>query len=785
MEYQGFEYQASDEDKDTWEITGYNGSETNVVIPNEIDGKAVEHICLPFWHGSEGNIIESITIPASVRGISYSPSYDADGLFTSINVDSASAYYSSVDGVLYDKEKTELMICPSGKKGTLEVPDGVTNISWRAFAYSRLTNIELPSGITSIEAGAFLASGISTMEIPSGVTEIQEGTFSMCSGLRYIGVPESVSYIDPDAFKLIDDNIKHDIIIYGEKNSYAAKYAKENNMKFSTGSLPKVMKNADCEYIDYFDGTIELRKYTGTGTDADVSKLVEGKTVTSIGGRAFYGCSNLTSIEIPSSVTSIGGYAFYGCNNLTSIEIPSSVTSIGDYAFYGCSNLTSIEIPSGVTSIGDYAFYGCSNLTSIEIPSSVTSMDEYFFGCSRLESINVDRASKSYSSEDGILYNKNKTKLIRCPEGRKGNVVIIPTGVTDIGLFQNCKNLTSVTIPPGVTRIGENVFLGCTSLTNVTIPMGVTRIGNGAFGECTSLTSITIPSSVTGIYHAFDSYLHTIYGEADSFAEQYAMDCNIKFVATTVPKDPTTSEQPTTPVTAPKVGDTFKDTKSKAQYKITGKQTVSYIKTTATSGKVTIPATVTYKNKTYKVTAIYKAAFKNKTGITAVTFGKNITSVGSEAFSGCKKLKTVTLNKNLTKIGDKAFYNCKVLTQIKLGSKVTTIGKSAFAGCTKLKKVTLGTGLTTIGDSAFNKCTALTAVTIPSKVKKIGEQAFYGCKKLKSITIKTIKLKSSNVGANAFKGIYAKATVKVPKNKKAAYKKLIKSKGAGRNVKYK
>ncbi|MDE6024182.1 MAG: leucine-rich repeat protein [Lachnospiraceae bacterium] len=251
--------------------------------------------------------------------------------------------------------------------------------------------------------------------------------------------------------------------------------------------------------------------------------------------------------------------------------------------------------------------------------------------------------------------------------------------------------------------------------------------------------------------------------------------------------DQTTEEQPTEEPKPenPVVGEIFKDTKTKGQYKITGKSTVTYKRTTATSGKVTVPDTVKFKGKTFKVTSVYKGAFKNKTGITGVTIGKNIKTIGSEAFRGCKKLKTVTLNSNLTKISDKAFYNCKALTGIKLGSKVTSIGKSVFAGCSKLKKVTLNNKLTTIGDNAFYKCTSLTGITIPKNVKKIGKQAFYGCKKLKSITIATTKLKSSNVGAKAFKGIYAKAVIKVPKNKKAAYKKLIKSKGAGKNVKYK
>ncbi len=249
-----------------------------------------------------------------------------------------------------------------------------------------------------------------------------------------------------------------------------------------------------------------------------------------------------------------------------------------------------------------------------------------------------------------------------------------------------------------------------------------------------------------------------------------------------------TTEKPTTEAPKPEkpvVGEIFKDAKSKGQYKITSSKTVAYTKTTATSGKVTVPSTVKYKGTSFQVTQVGSKAFRNKTKITSVALGKNIKTIGSEAFSGCKKLATVKLNSNLTKIGAKAFYNCTSLTAIKLGNNVTSIGTSAFAGCTKLTSVRLGTKLTTIGNSAFQKCTALTSIVIPKNVKKIGKQAFYGCKKLKKITVATIKLKSANVGAKAFRGIYATATIKVPKTKKAVYKKLIRSKGAGKNVKYK
>ena len=192
-----------------------------------------------------------------------------------------------------------------------------------------------------------------------------------------------------------------------------------------------------------------------------------------LGDYAFYGCSGLTSLTIPSSVTSIGTAAFYGCWKLTRLTIPSGVTSIGYRAFKGCSGLTSMIIPSGVTSIGDEAFYGCSGLTSLTIPSSVTSIGELAFeGCRGLTSMTI------------------------------------PSSVTSIGwgAFAECSGLTSLTIPSSVTSIDRYAFAGCSGLTSLTIPSGVTSIGNYAFADCSGLTSLTLPSSVTSIgEYAFEN----------------------------------------------------------------------------------------------------------------------------------------------------------------------------------------------------------------------------------------------------------------------------------------
>ena len=198
-----------------------------------------------------------------------------------------------------------------------------------------------------------------------------------------------------------------------------------------------------------------------------------------------------------------------GCHKSSkgAITIPSEidgkpVTSIGDSAFEDCTGLTSIMIPNSVTSIGDGAFCRCTGLTSITIPNSVTSIGSWAFEiCTSLTSINVASGNNYYSDNNGVLFNKKKTELIRYPEGKSQTSYTIPNSVTSIGdgAFWNCTGLTSITIPNSVTSTGYGAFKYCSSLTSITIPNSVTSIGDWAFQDCTGLTSITIPNSVTSI----------------------------------------------------------------------------------------------------------------------------------------------------------------------------------------------------------------------------------------------------------------------------------------------
>lgn len=231
----------------------------------------------------------------------------------------------------------------------------------------------------------------------------------------------------------------------------------------------------------YYSSAIS-RSTTGAIT---IPSFLGGCPVTSIGDYAFYECTELTSITIPSSVNSLGEYAFTKCRKLTTIAIPSGVTSIPNCAFKKCSGLKSVSIPLGVTIIGweafkectslssviipstmvkieEYAFKNCTSLTSVTIPASVTYLEGsedygsgmyggYFYvfeGCDALREIKVALDNPVFSSQDGILYNKDGSVLICCPPGRNGEVIVSRSvTVVDEGAFDGCHGLAAVTIP--------------------------------------------------------------------------------------------------------------------------------------------------------------------------------------------------------------------------------------------------------------------------------------------------------------------------------------------------
>jgi hypothetical protein len=224
--------------------------------------------------------LTSVTIPENVTSIG-DIAFNICKSLTDIVVETGNEYYSSLDGVLFDKAKTTLICCPAGKKeADYTIPESVTSIGNYAFSNcSSLTSITIPNSVTSIGSDAFnYCKNLISVTIPEGVTSIKDFTFSVCSRLTSITIPESVISIEDNAFSWC----------------------------------------------------------------SNLTSITIPEGVTSIGNYVFSNCSSLTSITIPESLTSIGINAFLNCSSLTSITILEGVTSIGDYAFVGCSSLTSV-----------------------------------------------------------------------------------------------------------------------------------------------------------------------------------------------------------------------------------------------------------------------------------------------------------------------------------------------------------------------------------------------------------------------------------------------------------
>ena len=529
---------------------------------------------------------------------------------------------------------------------SIEIPSGVTSIGDGAFAYcTSLTSIEIPSGVTSIRDYAFdNCTSLTSIEIPSGVTSIRDHAFDNCTSLTSIEIPSGVTSIGNSAFKnctsLASIEIPSSVTSIGnEAFAYCTNLTSieipsgvtsiENYAFSNCTSLNSINVDKDNQSYSSEDGILfdkEKKKLITYPAGKKEKEYNIPSSVTSIGAGTFYGCRSLTRIEIPSSVTSIECLAFYGCTSLTSIEIPSSVTRIAAQVFYGCTSLTSIEIPSSVTSIGMWAFYNCTSLTSIEIPSSVASIGIYAFSrCVSLNSINVDKSNQEYSSEDGILFDKDKKELICYPAEKKEKEYNIPSSVTSIGTyaFGNCTNLTRIEIPSSVTSIGGGAFDNCTSLTRIEIPSSVTSIGTYAFSWCVSLNSINV----------------------DKSNQEYSSEDGILF-----------DKGKTKLITYP-AG------KKEKEYNIPSSVTSigDYAFDNCTSlTRIEIPSSVT---------SIGREAFEKCERLTSIEIPSSVTSIGWNAFAYCTSLTDVEIQSIGAFKYNYVFYGAKLTMEVATGSK--------------------------------------------------------------------------------------------------------------------
>ena len=372
----------------------------------------------------------------------------------------------------------------------LTLVTGLTSIPRDAFRNSdSLINIILPETVSSIEDGAF--SGcyfLNNIIIPDNVISIGKSAFDDCYSFSTITIPASVTSIGEDAFYPCGSLATINVAPNNPNYSNDQNGVLFNKNKTVLIRCPQAREDA----YTIPDSVTTVSKHAFASCQR-LTGITIPVSVSSIGEAAFYSCKNLSTLVIPSSITEINKEVFFGCSGLTSVTFPNNLKTIGEEAFSGCSSLPEISIPATVTDIDEEAFSACNSFTTVFIPSSVTSIGENaFLWCSNLTAITVDSNNRDYSNDaNGVLFNKNKTTLIKCPETKTSYT--IPDTVTGIeeSAFHNCKNLTELTIPSSVIGIGRYAFYNCSSLTSITIPASVTSIEYYAFKDCTSLTSIS------------------------------------------------------------------------------------------------------------------------------------------------------------------------------------------------------------------------------------------------------------------------------------------------------
>lgn len=621
-------------------------------------------------------------------------------LSVSVKADSAttgSAAEPEEKGLKYYVQDAEIVI--SGVKGEwdpdkLEIPeriDGypVTEIDYSAFSGMSFTNVSLPSTLKEISSYAFEnCESLKEITIPASVnrlgsgafygcdalrsvtfkttaiTSISDNLFSYCKKLESIKIPSSVTEIGQHAFyrcsKLSNVSLNGKLV-YIEDGAFREDYA------LTSVTIPASVKTVGDEA---FYNCSKLAKVTFNGSKtkfgvrsfARCSALKSFKVPASmfeIPENAFYGCESLRTVTFPTKLKILKKNAFAECLKLTSIKIPKNVYAIGDQAFqnsglkkiklnkklqyigngaFNGTNLSSVKLPGKVAYIGNRVFKNCDRLKTITIPASVKGLNPGAFGgCTSLKSIRVAAGNKNYSSQAGVLFDKEKTTLLQYPINKPSKSYTVPSSVKVIRSYAFEENRHLQTLSVGAQSIHHHAFSSMERLKSVTLTSGVRTIAAYAFGGDGALKNAVVPDSVTQIGdYAFSN----------------------------------------TAITSMHISSSLKKLGAKPFYAC-NKLTAF---TGNGSGTYRVIDGVLY-SRSGQTLLQYPSSRKNA----SFTVPKGVTKVTGEAFRRAKNLKELYFEKSITYLNYAAITNCNKLRQVVFanGTKLKT-GYSAIRSCPKL-----------------------------------------------------------------------------------------------------
>ncbi len=552
----------------------------------------------------------------------------------------------------------------SGTASNLSIPSSlggytVTKIDQGVFKNnSTLVSVQIPSTIVSIASsynnGAFQGcSKLETVTFAKGSSDAEIGTcaFMNCTSLTSVNIPGNYKTIGTRAFM----------------GCYSLKSMKLEKSSYS-----------------YANQTIKDNAFHGC---TNLTSISLPTTLKKIEASAFRSCTSLTNVVVPEGVTVIEYGSFWGCTKLTTVSLPSTLTDItssyNDGAFQGCSKLETVTFAKGSSDakIGTCAFMDCTSLTSINIPGNYTTIGtRAFMGCYSVKSLTIEKSSYSYANQ-----------------------------IIGDNAFHGCSNLSKISLPTTLKKIEASAFRSCTSLTNVVVPEGVTVIENGSFWGCTKLTAVSLPSTLTDITSSYNdgafqgcSKLETVTfakGSSDAKIGTYAfMDCT-SLTSINIPGNYTT------------------------------------IGTRAFMGCYSMKSlTIEKSSYSYANQIIGDNAFHGCSNLLKISLPTTLKKIEASAFRSCTSLTNVVVPEGVTVIENGSFWGCTKLTTVSLPSTLTDITSSyndgAFQGCSLLEKVFISEGESDlkIGIYTFNSCAKLNTVHIPMNTVSIGNYAFDGSK---------------------------------------------------------
>ena len=685
---------------------------SSVVIPDgvtSIGGRAFANC----------RMLSSMTIPQSVTEI-HGTAFQGCTSLTAFEIDARNNSFTVQNGILFTKDCTNVVCCPAGISGVVNIPEGVLSIGDFAFdGCSYVTEVILPNGVKSLGDGVFRdCVALTSFAVPEGIVNLGDYLFYNCKSLTSLTIPNGVTNIGKLSFS--------------------------SCIKLSSINIPASV-NTICE-----------RAFSSCSALKDVS-VQDG--VKSIGTAAFAVCPSLDSIVIPASVTNLGKAVFGSCPLLKAVCYYGNAPLGGEYLYSSFSDYG--ETGYGISGIGvfsesvtSYVLEGTKgwdgNPESTEIPDmwpvgdsssrpivAISPSDTFtvtfdlgghatrtgggeltqtvaafdaavepeiaanagytFTGWNKPFDCVVSNMTVTALYESSVYPDGTYTETVDGVEltfsikngkaaiggGTQGSPAVAATTAGELVLpselggapvteiasyaFYACSNLTAVTIPVSVKTIGGFAFNGCVNLTTADLPSGLTGLGGSAFRDCASLKSVTIPGGVSVINQAVFSGCAAL--------ETAVIEQGVSFIG----------------------------------------------------------------NET----------FYGCSSLKSVTIADSVQYIGIASFYECVQLEALTIPTNVTTIGDWAFYSCSSIKSLEIPGRVGQVGNCLMVYCTALESLTIGEGVTSIGESAFYGCSSLTELSLPESLTTIAAGAFYGGE---SMTELTIPAKVAGIGVKVFAG---------------------------------